>query len=169
MTSLMLYKYRSLSNWRFFADILVKRRLYAAPFEALNDPMEGLIYLFDDKVTSRYRRAVRTASSRLNICSLCSSRANSLLWSYYAGGHAGVAVGVKVLASSSPRVDEPELVTYDMNVTIDAKTERSRSPGAIAKRVLSQKLSFWSHEQEQRVFTSQRYVPVEIREILLGC
>jgi len=80
-----------------------------------------------------------------------------------------VAIRVKVLSSTSPRVDEPEPVTYDMNVTIDPKTERSRSPSAIAKRVLSQKLSFWSHEQEQRVFTTQRYVPVEICEIVLGC
>ena len=169
MTPLVLYKYRSLSNWRFFADILVKRRLYAAPFRTLNDPMEGLLYLFDDSVTKRYRDSMRSASARLNICSLCESRVKSLLWSYYAEGHTGVAIGVTILDSKKPRVDKPEKVRYDMSVTIDQKTERSRSPSAVAKRVLSQKLTFWRHEDEHRVFTTQRHVPVEIREIVLGC
>jgi hypothetical protein len=66
-------------------------------------------------------------------------------------------------------VDKPEKVTYDMTVTIDPQTELSKMPGAVAKKVLSQKLTFWEHEKEHRVFTTQRYVPVEIREIVLGC
>jgi hypothetical protein len=74
-----------------------------------------------------------------------------------------------VLDQASPRVDKPEKVTYDMTVSIDPKTERSRRPAAVAKRVLSQKLTFWIHEKEHRVFTTQRFVPVEIHEILLGC
>ncbi len=41
------------------------------------------------------------------------------------------------------------------------------SPHAIEAR--NHCKSFWSHEQEQRVFTTQRYVPVEICEIVLGC
>jgi hypothetical protein len=41
----LLYKYRSIANLRFFKDIVINRRLYAAPFRTLNDPMEGLLYL----------------------------------------------------------------------------------------------------------------------------
>jgi hypothetical protein len=80
-----------------------------------------------------------------------------------------VAIGVAVLDQVSPRVDKPEKVKYDMTVNIDPKTARSKLPGAVAKSVLRQKLTFWSHEKEHRVFTTQRYVPVEIREIVLGC
>ena len=164
-----LYKYRSMDKWKFFKDIVTNRRLYAASFRTLNDPMEGLLYLFDESVSTRYRDSVRSASGRLNICSLCKSRDNSLLWSYYADGHTGVAIGVTVLDQRSPRVDEPAEVTYDMTVNIGPATAQTDQPGAVAKCVLSQKLTFWEHEKEYRVFTTQRYVPVEIREIVLGC
>jgi hypothetical protein len=163
-----LYKYRSIANLRFFKDIVIHRRLFAAPFRRLNDPMEGLLYLFDKRVSTRYRQSVGSARGRLNICSLSESRNNTLLWSYYAAGHTGVAIGVTVLDQVSPRVDKPEHVSYDMTVNIDPATMRSKLPGAVAKRVLSQKLTFWEHEGEYRVFTTQRYVPVEIREIVLG-
>jgi len=164
-----LYKYRSVKNWNFVKEIFLKRRLYAAAFRTLNDPMEGLLYEHDKDVSLKYRKAVRNASGRLNICSLCDSHNNTLLWSYYAAGHTGVAIGVNVLASASPRVDEPVPVRYDMTVNIDPKAERTRSPSDVAKSVLAQKLAFWNHEKEYRVFTTQRYVPVEIVDIVLGC
>ena len=164
-----LYKYRSVENWNFLKDIFSKGRLYAASFRALNDPMEGLLYEHDKDVSLKYRKAVRNASGRLNICSLCDSHNNTLLWSYYAAGHTGLAIGVKVLASESPRVDEPIAVRYDMTVSIDPKAERTRSPSDVARIVLAQKLAFWNHEKEYRVFTTQRYVPVEIVDVVLGC
>ena len=37
----MLYKYRTLDDFQFVLDILVNKRLYAATFEEMNDPMEG--------------------------------------------------------------------------------------------------------------------------------
>jgi hypothetical protein len=167
--SALLYKYRPIANWKFFKDIVVKSRLYAAPFPTLNDPMEGLLYLFDKEVSRRYRASVRNASARLRICSLCEKSDNTLLWSYYADAHKGVAIGVTVPDRISPRVDKPERVKYDMTVSIDTKSARGNRPGAIAKNILSQKLIFWNHELEHRVFTTQQYVPVKIGEILLGC
>ena len=165
----VLYKYRSVENWSFLKDIFSKGRLYAAAFRTLNDPMEGLLYEHDKDVSLKYRKAIRNASGRLNICSLCDSDNNTLLWSYYAAGHTGVAIGVKVLPSDSPRVDEPVEVRYDMTVTIDPKAEQTRSPSDVAKSVLGQKLAFWNHEKEYRVFTTQRFVPVEIVDVVLGC
>lgn len=164
-----LYKYRSVENWSFLEEIFSKRRLYAAAFRTLNDPMEGLLYEHDKDVSRKYRKAVSNASGRLRICSLCNSHVNTLLWSYYADGHTGVAIGVNVLASESPRVDEPIAVRYDMTVNIDPKAERTRSPSDVAKSVLAQKLTFWNHEKEYRVFTTQRSVPVEIVDVVLGC
>jgi hypothetical protein len=169
MVPSVLYKYRPVENWKFVEDIVSNRRLFAATFRSLNDPMEGLLYKHDKDVSLKYRKAVRNASGRLNICSLCDSHDNTLLWSYYAGGHTGVAIGVRVLTQKSPRVDEPVEVRYDMTVNIDPKAEQTRSPSEIAKSVLGQKLTFWSHEKEYRAFTTQRFVPVEIVEVVLGC
>ena len=169
MVPSVLYKYRSVENWKFLEDIFSNRRLFAATFRSLNDPMEGLLYKHDKDVSLKYRKAVRNASGRLNICSLCDGHDNTLLWSYYAGGHTGVAIGVRVLTQRSPRVDEPVEVRYDMTVNIDPKAEQSRSPTEVAKSVLGQKLTFWSHEKEYRAFTTQRFVPVEILEVVLGC
>lgn len=36
-----LFKYRNLSNIQFALDIFINKRLYAANFKTLNDPMEG--------------------------------------------------------------------------------------------------------------------------------
>ena len=77
---------RSVENWSFLKDIFSKGRLYAAAFRTRNDPMEGLLYEHDKDVSLKYRKAIRNASGRLNICSLCDSDNNTLLWSYYASG-----------------------------------------------------------------------------------
>lgn len=41
MPGVHYYKYRSLSNLRYFLDILIYKRLYMASYSELNDPMEG--------------------------------------------------------------------------------------------------------------------------------
>lgn len=41
MEPMHFYKYRSLSNIRYFLDILIFKRLYLASYSELNDPMEG--------------------------------------------------------------------------------------------------------------------------------
>ena len=60
MTTQALYKYRSLENWKLALEIVVNKRLYAAPFHALNDPMEGryFYFYFGEAVTRSFRRAV---------------------------------------------------------------------------------------------------------------
>jgi hypothetical protein len=47
MVPSVLYKYRSIENWKFLEDIFSNRRLFAATFRSLNDPMEGLLYKHD--------------------------------------------------------------------------------------------------------------------------
>ena len=55
MAEQLLFKYRSLENWRWLLDILVNNRLYAAPFKDLNDPMEGRYFYFGDEMTQAFR------------------------------------------------------------------------------------------------------------------
>ncbi len=37
----MFYKYRGIKEFRYFVDIILNKRLFAAPYFDLNDPMEG--------------------------------------------------------------------------------------------------------------------------------
>ena len=42
MPGVHYYKYRSLSNLRYFLDILINKRLYMASYSELNDPIKGI-------------------------------------------------------------------------------------------------------------------------------
>lgn len=48
---MLLYKYRSIENFQFFVDIILNKRLYAARYLDLNDPMEGH-YIYADGVVN---------------------------------------------------------------------------------------------------------------------
>ena len=162
-----LYKYRSLANWAPILDIVVNKRLYAAPFESLNDPMEGRYYYFGDAVSASLRKALHQSKMRRNICSLSVARNNTLLWSYYAAGHTGIAFAVQVADTRQSPV-EVQPVRYDSGVYIGPKEAR-QAPDKLALSVLTQKQMPWAHEQEVRVFSPGKYVPVRLVEILLGC
>ena len=43
----VLYKYRSLEDFKKLVDILINKRLYASHYKDLNDPMEGQYYYND--------------------------------------------------------------------------------------------------------------------------
>jgi hypothetical protein len=162
MARLLLYKYRELDNWKFVLDILVNSRLHAAPFAQLNDPMEGRLSYFEDDVTRGYRRAVEKSRSQINICSLSNSKTNTLLWSYYARGHTGIAVGVEI------RKGRRCEVTYDSDIYVSGDDAQTLDPDLLAIRILSQKQEAWKHEREHRVFSSMSFVPVRISELIFG-
>ena len=165
MAEQLLFKYRSLENWRFLLDILINNRLYAAPFKDLNDPMEGRYYYFGDEMTRAFKRLVPARKDDWRICSLTTDPTNTLMWSYYSGGHTGVALGLTVPKSSSYQVRH---VFYDSQIGIGPSSQR-RPAQQVALDILSQKQLSWAHEKEVRVFAPSQYVPVRLREIKLGC
>lgn len=166
MANQILYKIRSLDNWKFVLDIIVNSRLFAAPFESLNDPMEGRYYHFGAMVSAAYQKALYQSKLRKNICSLSESSNSTLLWSYYAGGHTGVALGVQLPTPAHNIEVRP--VRYDNGVYIGPQ-QASQSPDDIALEILTQKQLPWEHEHEVRVFTSEMFVPVNLKELILGC
>lgn len=167
MTNQVLYKYRSLDNWKFVLDIIVNKRMYASPFQALNDPMEGRYFYFDDAVTKGFRRAIYQSKRRRNILSLSATKTSTLLWSYYAAGHKGVAFGVRLPAAAATAT-EVRNVTYDSGVHISPQAA-NRDPDLVALDILTQKQLPWSHEKEVRVFSEPNFVPITISELVLGC
>ena len=164
MAEQLLFKYRSLDNWRFLLDILVNNRLYAAPFRDLNDPMEGRYYYFGDELTKAFRKLVRARKDDWRICSLSKDPTNTLMWSYYSGGHTGVALGLTVPTCSSQRIKD---VSYHSQLGIGPGSGR-RAAREVALDILSQKQLSWAHEREVRVFSPGPFIPIRLREIKLG-
>ena len=163
MSATTYYKFRSIENWKFILDIIVNSRLYAASFQSLNDPMEGRYFFFGETVAGAFRRAILNSKRQQNICSLSRTKTSTLLWSYYASGHKGIAFGVKL-----PGRIEGYRVNYDNGVYIGPEAVR-QTPDRVARDILTQKQTAWEHEEEIRVFTHDSYVPVVLSELVLGC
>ena|SRR5690554_3746169 len=157
----VLYKYRGLDNFKNFVDIILKNRLYAAQYKDLNDPMEGQYYYHRGELNRTIRDKILEEKGTLRILSLSRVNNNQLMWSHYANGHKGVAIGV--------RIDQTEYdvqpIEYDGIVTI----RNSDYNGQTAREILRHKLEVWSYEEEVRVFQrNQMFIDVKIEEIILG-
>lgn len=130
---MVLYKYSSLQNFERFVDILIHRRLYAAPFLSLNDPMEGR-YLI--KLGLRSRTAIRLIKSEydLRIVSLSKIWNSTLMWSHYADSHKGVVIGIEL--------DDPTLEAVPLHYVAELSYARRTKPATEASRLLLQKHKF---------------------------
>ena len=83
------------------------------------------------------------------------------MWSHYADGHKGIAIGVKI----DDEKYDVQPIEYDGIVTI----RNSDYYGQTAREILRHKLEVWSYEEEVRVFQrNQMFVDVKIQEIILG-
>ncbi len=158
----MLYKYRSISNSLFLLDILVNNRLFASSFNSLNDPMEGHFRYRRTKVGRDLIKEIRALKKEWKICSLSKSSNNTLMWSYYADGHKGVALGVDIEDS-----DEYDILPVKYRERAAYVSKKLDSERAV-KKLLSTKLLPWEHEQEVRILTYENYVNIEIKEIVFG-
>ena len=164
--SKIFYKYRALEPWEYFLDVLVNNRLYAATFETLNDPMEGMFTYAKDQVSPGFIQRMVEKQSQLRICSLSNIYNSSLMWSYYSNAHKGVILGVEV-DENHKDVIEVARVRYAKNISF--RGYFGSDPEIDARSILSKKLSAWKHEREFRVFSRSQYVPVRMRQLFLGC
>ena len=163
----VLYKYRSLADLEFILDIILSRRLYAAHYFALNDPMEGKFsYRMPWGTSSKEKEFLRSLINRqkqLRICSLSKSSNNTLLWSYYADAHKGIAFGVRI--SSAQREVHDVRYTNDL----EFKPFEGSEAGREAIKILLNKTPQWKHEQEVRILTESQYVNIKLEEVIFGC
>ncbi len=164
----VLYKYRTFARFENVVDIIVNRRLYAASYETMNDPLEGSYgfikdeYPEDTELVKKLDKAIQDQK----FCSL-SKRSNlELMWSHYADGHRGICFGVKLkntkkggLAYQVRYEDFPNL-----SPICDSKDISLR-----AQKILRYKTDCWSYEEEVRLFSNEGHlVDVEVVEIILG-
>lgn len=158
----MLYKYRGIKDFRFFVDIVMKKRLFAASYSDLNDPMEGRYDYESGEFDSEVKDFIEKQKEKLRICSLSKIPDNELMWSHYAEGHRGVVVGVEVDESRYKVVR----VKYHEGLK---KVGLMDISNATAQEIFSHKLDFWQYEQEVRVFVvGTYYVDVRVEKIIAG-
>ena len=160
-SNITLYKYRGFSNFEFAIDIFLNQRLYAAHFQQLNDPMEGR-FRYNRQNIDRYRiDEVIGQKSDYGILSLSATPYNHLLWSYYAEGHSGFVVGLKIKPDQDLVLEEVE---YTENF-------RLNDDEIDAKNILLKKHAIWAHEKEYRALKRSYdgpFVTVEITELIFG-
>lgn len=157
----ILYKYRNLDNFRYFVDIVLKNRLYAARYKDLNDPMEGQYYYKTGELNQTIRNRLLEDKTGLRLCSLSKVKNNLLMWSHYTNGHRGVVIGLKV--TDSDCVIKP--IHYDGLASIHQQDFNEQT----VIEILSHKLAVWNYEEEVRVFVNNRYfITIEISEVITG-
>lgn len=165
------YKYRSLSNLRFFLDILIYKRLYMASYSELNDPMEGAFVITGDhrNIDNSWLEILRSEKNDLRICSLSRSFNNILMWAHYADSNNGCCIECEVV--SSPDIVEEISVDYVPHVEPVAHLD----PPQAAKQILSRKLECWKYEDEVRFLkhvpkdsNKIKFIKIKIHRVYLG-
>jgi len=156
----MLYKYRSLDNFKFVLDILVNQRFFATTYEDMNDPMEGA-YTYDQNMPQEAIEAFKKHYKDIKFCSLSKIPDNPLMWAHYSNGARGIVIGVELKNGSDSRQ-----VKYDGPSHLLANKETTKER---AKRVLCYKNDFWGYEQEVRIFAEKsKYVPIKVKQVIFG-
>ncbi len=157
----ILYKYRSLDNFKNFVDIILKNRLYAAKYKDLNDPMEGQYYYQTGELNRDIRNKLLEEKGELRLCSLSKVNDNQLMWSHYTNGHRGVAVGLRITDTESTI----RHIQYNGLASIRSQDFNEQT----AIEILSHKLEVWNYEEEVRVFViGKHFVDIEIIEVITG-
>lgn len=158
----MLYKYRGIKEFRYFVDIILNQRLYAAPFFDLNDPMEGQYLYNTGELNESINNLISGEKGELRICSLSRDNNNELMWAHYAEGHRGVVIGVDIIPNPEQTLRP---IIYGELVTLNQSNYNNNS----AINILSHKLNFWEYEKEERVFIKNKFfVSVKVRELIYG-
>ena len=161
MNNNILYKYKSLENFKNFVDIILKNRLYAARYKDLNDPMEGQYYYKRGELTKEVKDKLLQEKGEIRICSLSRVNNNELMWSHYANGQRGVSIGVEIDRTKyDVRPIQYNGIAYIRDQDFTQQT---------ALEILSHKLEVWNYESEERVFVyNKHFIEVNVIEIITG-
>ena len=165
---MLAYKFRSSTQIPFALDIILKRRLYCADWQSLNDIVEGTIVMSSwperAKEFQAHGKAVQKFMQRLRVCSLSLTFDSHLLWAHYASAWDGLALEIEI-PDSSPELHKVEYGGFMCVVDPDSHTVAED-----AIRVLSNKHLEWAYEREVRIITSSEWFNLSspVRRIIVG-
>lgn len=157
----ILYKYRSLDNFKNVVDIILKNRLFASKYKDLNDPMEGQYYYQTGELNRDIRNKLLEEKGDLRLCSLSKVKDNQLMWSHYTNGQRGVAIGL--------RIDDRQYLVKPIQYNGLFSMSNQDFNEQTATEILSHKLEVWNYEEEVRVFVRDRhFIDISIEEVITG-
>ena len=165
---MILYKYRTFDNWKYFVDIIENERLYAAKYNELNDPMEGhyrSVGLTDEQINTLLKTKMDE-----NICSLSLCNKDIGLWVFYAKEGRGCCIEVELdMADMYNTVDRWHIKPVDYRDDLPEINIYDIEDYGNVKNILYSKLARWQGEREYRCTKySDKYMPVKIKRITLG-
>jgi len=161
----ILYKYRSLASFENIVDIILNKRLYAASFKDMNDPMEGCYNYSSEQYDEDYiQNDLEKEIEKQKFCSLSQQSNIDLMWGHYANGHRGICIGVKL--KKTKKGGQAFLVNYSGQPNLTPKKD---SKSDRARKILRHKTPCWNYEEEIRLFSNDGHlVYVEIVEVIFG-
>lgn len=158
-----LFKYRSLANFEFTADILCNQKFYAAQYFEMNDPMEGQ-FDYDMQVKAEYLNKIRYGKEDLRILSLTSDMSNLLMWAHYADSFRGICIELEIPESRLSNLEEINYSPFRVYVS-----DHRDDVAHLSRAILSGKNEAWEYEQEYRLFSSEKFVTdLQIKSVFLG-
>ncbi|OBX24299.1 MULTISPECIES: DUF2971 domain-containing protein [Bizionia] len=156
----MYYKFRDLKNYKYILDIFLNQRLYSSSFRNLNDNFEGQFFS-DNFEESKRVRLNPNKEKHLSVCSFSEDYKSHLMWSHYANGHRGIAIGFEI-DKSEYIIDKVEYNGLASFKNLPLKADEIKS-------VFLNKLSEWKYEEEYRIITEkQDYISIKIKKVIFG-
>lgn len=134
--------------------------LYAANFNELDDPMEG-VFESDSPQNSGILTNIKNNKTNTHICSLSPTYQSMLMWSFYADYHKGCCVEMEISDEKIKKVDyveKPIDLCFTNNMDEKEKIEK----------ILLRKYKDWAFEKELRVLDEERYIKVEVKKVYFG-
>ena len=171
----MYQKYVKYYGNEHIFDIFENKRLYASPYQNLNDCAEGDFYILG-KIGGTEIRAlmddIKNEKSARYICCFSkgeknydndrkgSVKFNPLMWAHYADGGKGIMINFHTVNSACVRevkyVNSYPYYDYKMSITDNADF------------ILTHKINDWKYENEYRILTDSQYVDIEIKSVVAG-
>lgn len=157
-----LYKLMSLRNRERIEVMCLRKSIYCAKRDELNDPLEGFYTspsgrnTQERQATAEIRARINQAKHQVRICSLTNNPSDLLMWSHYADGHRGIAVELDVPADHKD-LHEVRYEQQLMNVDVQAE-----SPDCLLRHILTTKLAPWGYESEHRFIVPEEDVRLDV-------
>jgi len=164
-----LFRYRSLTRspeaLEEEVDAVKENYLYCSTFDRMNDPMEGYFRPTSAfKGDANYKHTLRRivgVKTNIGVSCFSETRDDLLMWTHYAGNHAGICVAYSSKKLEAGLSDDVSLVRlgYGDAPPLVSSSEAQYADRA-ARKILSQKKLNWSYEREWRVLGPVGKVPI---------
>ncbi|MDP5146904.1 hypothetical protein ORI98_10705 [Shewanella sp. ULN5] len=156
----VFYKYKSLDNFEFLLDLILRERLYAALHHELNDPMEGVVKI-DGTIPKDKEQEWDDLIKTFRIVCFSRDKDHPLMWSHYAGGARGCVIEFQVMDDQ-----QVHKVSYLKKPIL---TERHITR-VKAEEILVYKEKPWKYESESRCLLggNNTFLPIHIKSVTFG-